>query len=278
MELMAQTNDSLRGSLDRLILRTLLPGDLHGYGIVQFIQQSCGHELLVEEGWLYPALQRLELNGWIDGVWRMAGKNRRTRIYSLTAAGREQVALETGQNAEVACGRTLAKRSAYFAIVCTSLAVSGQPARYDVFDPKRDCDPMPPLIRDAAKDAGIPLHLVCFISDRSRFGLKAGAAWAAGLDRAGDLVRVVLPFGNLLVVNGTEPAVQMAVRCYDAEKQKRLNAVRFAGEQNRSANMIVLERTTEGIRALRKSYAALLAPYHPLVTPNGPRSQPPAGQ
>ena len=65
----AQKNDSLPGSLDMLILRTLSRRDLHGYGIVQFIQQSSANELLVEEGSLYPALQRLELNGWIDGVW-----------------------------------------------------------------------------------------------------------------------------------------------------------------------------------------------------------------
>ena len=65
----AQKNDSLPGSLDMLILRTLSLRDLHGYGIVQFIQQSSDNELLVEEGSLYPALQRLELNGWIDGVW-----------------------------------------------------------------------------------------------------------------------------------------------------------------------------------------------------------------
>ena len=64
----AQKNDSLPGSLDMLILRTLSRRDLHGYGIVQFIQQSSDNELLVEEGSLYPALQRLELNGWIGGV------------------------------------------------------------------------------------------------------------------------------------------------------------------------------------------------------------------
>ncbi len=64
----AQKNDSLPGSLDMLILRTLSRRDLHGYGIVQFIQQSSDDELLVEEGSLYPALQRLELNGWIGGA------------------------------------------------------------------------------------------------------------------------------------------------------------------------------------------------------------------
>jgi PadR family transcriptional regulator, regulatory protein PadR len=91
----AQKNDSLPGSLDMLILRTLSLRDLHGYGIVQFIQQSSGDELLVEEGSLYPALQRLELNGWIDGVWGVTSNNRRARIYKITAAGREQLAVET---------------------------------------------------------------------------------------------------------------------------------------------------------------------------------------
>ena len=93
----AQKNDSLPGSLDMLILRTLSRRDLHGYGIVQFIQQSSDNELLVEEGSLYPALQRLELNGWIDGVWGVTSNNRRARIYKITAAGRKQLAVETRQ-------------------------------------------------------------------------------------------------------------------------------------------------------------------------------------
>src|SRR5215471_12182348 len=82
----AHKNDSLPGSLDMLILRTLSLRDLHGYGIVQFIQQSSDNELLVEEGSLYPALQRLELNGWIEGVWGVTSNNRRARIYKITAA------------------------------------------------------------------------------------------------------------------------------------------------------------------------------------------------
>jgi len=97
----AKKNDSLPGSLDMLILRTLSRGDLHGYGIVQFIQQSSGNELLVEEGSLYPALQRLELNGWVDGVWGVTSNNRRARIYKLTPAGRKQLAVETRQYAKL---------------------------------------------------------------------------------------------------------------------------------------------------------------------------------
>jgi len=97
----SQKNDSLPGSLDMLILRTLSLRELHGYGIVQFIQQSSDNELLVEEGSLYPALQRLELNGWINGVWGVTANNRRARIYKITAAGRKQLALETRQYAKL---------------------------------------------------------------------------------------------------------------------------------------------------------------------------------
>jgi transcriptional regulator len=97
----AKKTDSLPGSLDMLILRTLSLRDLHGYGIVQFIQQSSGNELLIEEGSLYPALQRLELNGWIDGVWGVTSNNRRARIYKITAAGRKQLAIETRQYAKL---------------------------------------------------------------------------------------------------------------------------------------------------------------------------------
>src|SRR3981081_848191 len=97
----AHKNDSLPGSLDMLILRTLSRRDLHGYGIVQFIQQSSDDELLVEEGSLYPALQRLELNGWIEGLWGVTSNNRRARIYKITAAGRKQTAGGTGKHAKI---------------------------------------------------------------------------------------------------------------------------------------------------------------------------------
>jgi PadR family transcriptional regulator, regulatory protein PadR len=97
----AQKNDSLPGSLDMLILRTLSGRNLHGYGIVQFIQQSSGDELLIEEGSLYPALQRLEVNGWIDGVWGMTSNNRRAKIYKITAAGRKQLGVEARKYAKL---------------------------------------------------------------------------------------------------------------------------------------------------------------------------------
>ena len=97
----AHKNESLPGSLDMLILRTLSQRDLHGYGIVQFIQHSSDNELLVEEGSLYPALQRLELNRWIDGVWGLTPNNRRARIYKITSAGRKRLAVETRKYAKL---------------------------------------------------------------------------------------------------------------------------------------------------------------------------------
>src|SRR6202166_4980126 len=105
----AQKNDSLPGSLDMLILRTLSLRDLHGYGIVQFIQQSSDNELLVEEGSLYPALQRLELNGWIEGVWGVTSNNRRARIYKITAAGRKKLAGDSPKEAEITSGAAQAE-------------------------------------------------------------------------------------------------------------------------------------------------------------------------
>jgi len=96
-----QKNDSLPGSLDMLILRALSLRDLHGYGIVQFIQQSSDNDLLVEEGSLYPALQRLELNEWIEGAWGVTSNNRRARIYKITKAGRKQLAVEAQKYAKL---------------------------------------------------------------------------------------------------------------------------------------------------------------------------------
>src|SRR5712691_10471239 len=97
----AQKNDSLPGSLDMLTLRTLSRRDLHGYGIVQFIQHSSDNELLAEEGSLYPALQRLELNGWIEGAWGLTPNNRKARIYQITAAGCKQLGMETRKYAKL---------------------------------------------------------------------------------------------------------------------------------------------------------------------------------
>src|SRR5436305_14844609 len=96
-----QKNDQLPGSLDMLILRTLSRRALHGYGIVQFLQQSSDNELRVEEGSLYPALQRLELNGWIEGEWGLSANNRRARFYKLTADGRKHLTEESARYRQV---------------------------------------------------------------------------------------------------------------------------------------------------------------------------------
>lgn len=85
----------LQGTLDLLILRTLIFGSQHGQGIARAIQQTSDEELLVEHGALYPALQRLEERGWISAKWGTSSNNRRARFYSLTAAGRRQLVLET---------------------------------------------------------------------------------------------------------------------------------------------------------------------------------------
>src|SRR5262244_662340 len=85
----------LQGTLDLLILRTLIFGSQHGQGIARAIQQESDQELLVEHGALYPALQRLEERGWISAKWGTSSNNRRARFYSLTAAGRKQLVKET---------------------------------------------------------------------------------------------------------------------------------------------------------------------------------------
>jgi PadR family transcriptional regulator, regulatory protein PadR len=85
----------LQGTLDLLILRTLIFGQQHGQGIALAILQTSDHELLVEHGALYPALQRLENRGWISARWGVSANNRKARFYTLTPAGRRQLAKET---------------------------------------------------------------------------------------------------------------------------------------------------------------------------------------
>jgi transcriptional regulator len=83
------------GSLYMLIMKTLARlGSMHGYGIAQHIQQTSEDILQVEEGSLYPALQRMLVKGWVVGEWRQSENNRRARFYSLTPAGRKQMAHE----------------------------------------------------------------------------------------------------------------------------------------------------------------------------------------
>jgi len=87
----------LQGTLDLLVLRTLVIGREHGQGIARAIQQRSEHALLVDHGSLYPALQRLERRGWVRAEWGVSENNRRARYYELTAMGRRQLARETSQ-------------------------------------------------------------------------------------------------------------------------------------------------------------------------------------
>jgi PadR family transcriptional regulator len=86
--------DQLQGALDLLILKTLVRGPMHGYGIAQRIQQISEDALRVEEGSLYPALHRIEQQGWIAAEWRATESRRRAKYYRLSAAGRKQLARE----------------------------------------------------------------------------------------------------------------------------------------------------------------------------------------
>jgi PadR family transcriptional regulator PadR len=89
--------DLLQGTLDLLVLRTLIFGPQHGHAIMRAIKQTSEDELLVEHGALYPALQRLESRRWIAGKWGVSENNRRARFYSLTAVGRKQLVRETSK-------------------------------------------------------------------------------------------------------------------------------------------------------------------------------------
>jgi transcriptional regulator len=86
--------DLLQGTLDLLILRTLLPGPSHGHAIAKHIQRTSEDLLQIETGSLYPALHRLEARGWIAASWELSDKGKRARYYRLTAAGRKQLAAE----------------------------------------------------------------------------------------------------------------------------------------------------------------------------------------
>lgn len=87
----------LQGTLDLLILRTLLFGPRHGHGITCAIQHQSEDTLLVDHGSLYPALQRLETKGWIAAAWGTSDNNRRARFYTLTKSGKKQLVTETRQ-------------------------------------------------------------------------------------------------------------------------------------------------------------------------------------
>lgn len=104
----------LQGTLDLLILRTLLFGPRHGQGVARAIQQQSEDALLVDHGSLYPALQRLESRGWIRAEWGTSDNNRKARFYELTKAGRKQLVAETRQwrRLAAAVGRILGPEEA----------------------------------------------------------------------------------------------------------------------------------------------------------------------
>ncbi|HVE16085.1 MAG TPA: PadR family transcriptional regulator [Chthoniobacterales bacterium] len=95
-------NDRLQGTLDLLVLRTLATrGKMHGYGITLHIEQVSKDVLRLEEGSLYPALHRMTQEGWLRAEWGASDNNRRARYYSITAAGRKQLADEEKSWAEL---------------------------------------------------------------------------------------------------------------------------------------------------------------------------------
>jgi PadR family transcriptional regulator, regulatory protein PadR len=87
--------DLLQGTLDMLILKAVSLGPLHGYGVLLRIQQISGEQLEIQQGSLYPALYRLEHQGWIASEWGESENKRKAKFYSLTAAGRRQLQSET---------------------------------------------------------------------------------------------------------------------------------------------------------------------------------------
>jgi PadR family transcriptional regulator PadR len=86
--------DLLQGTLDLLILRTLIGGARHGHAIAKYIQRTSEELLQVETGSLYPALHRLEAKGWIEASWQLSDKGKRARYYKLTRKGRKQLSSE----------------------------------------------------------------------------------------------------------------------------------------------------------------------------------------
>jgi transcriptional regulator len=94
--------EPLHGLLDMLVLKTLVMGPLHGYGIAKAIKTTSNESLAIEFGSLYPALKRLEQKGWIDSKWETSEQNRRAKYYRLTAAGKKHLHQEHSEWLEFA--------------------------------------------------------------------------------------------------------------------------------------------------------------------------------
>ncbi len=110
VEDLSERLELLQGTLEVLILRSLQLGSNHAYGITQFLKQQSDHEFVVDNGSLYPALQRLLQRGWIRGQWRTSPNARRAKYYSLTPSGRNQLVTATSKwrRFAEAMGRVLA--------------------------------------------------------------------------------------------------------------------------------------------------------------------------
>jgi len=104
---MSDQTDLLQGTLDLLIMRTIALEPLHGWAIAQRIQQVSDEQLRVQQGSLYPALHRLEHQGWIAAEWGASDNNRRARFYSLTRAGRKQLTTEVTKWERLSAGVNL---------------------------------------------------------------------------------------------------------------------------------------------------------------------------
>lgn len=91
------SSEMLKGTLDMMILRTLVVGDAHGHTIAKVIERSSEDVLEVEQGSLYPALHRLENGGWVKSYWGTSENNRKAKFYRLTTAGRRQLTVETSR-------------------------------------------------------------------------------------------------------------------------------------------------------------------------------------
>jgi transcriptional regulator len=89
--------EMLKGTLDMMILRTLIGGDAHGHTVAKIIERTSEDVLEVEQGSLYPALHRLEDRGWVSSYWGVSENNRKAKFYRLTAAGKKQLVLETSR-------------------------------------------------------------------------------------------------------------------------------------------------------------------------------------
>jgi transcriptional regulator len=106
---MAPRRDLLPGTLDMLVLKTLSVQPMHGYAVARQIERLSGDVLRIEEGSLYPALQRMRQKGWIKAEWAQTPNNQRARYYTITAAGRRQLGAEEAGFAEMlaAIGRVM---------------------------------------------------------------------------------------------------------------------------------------------------------------------------